>query len=109
MKEALQLPNNNNQANLGSAFVSYMGMMQSMYDGRPFLSAGGYVGLCPGDTQLGDIIFIPFGAHVPYIVRKLSKRTREYKLIGEAYVHGIMRGEFVNQTSSQPEIVIELK
>ena len=76
--------------------------MLSMYDSRPFLSAHGYAGLCPGRTQPGDIICIPLVAHVPYIIREVP--DRKYKLIGEAYVYGIMDGEFVKQGSPQPEI-----
>jgi hypothetical protein len=101
MKSMAQLFNLE-QSNLESVFVSYMDMMLFMYDSRPFLSAHGYAGLCLGRTQLGDIICILLGAHVPYIIREVS--DCKYKLIGEAYVYGIMDGEFVNQESPQPEI-----
>ena len=33
-----------------------------------------------------------FGVKVPYILRRAEKES-QYKLVGEAYVHGLMRGE----------------
>jgi hypothetical protein len=82
--------------------ISYMNMARSMHRSRPFISATGYVGLCPSETQKEDTIFVPWGGHVPYIIRpkrgKLQTRQavseeQQWTLVGEAYVHGIMHGE----------------
>jgi hypothetical protein len=35
-----------------------------------------------------------FGATVPFILRK-ADATEHYQLVGEAYLHGLMRGEAV--------------
>lgn len=78
----------------GHNFSSYMSMMQSMHDSRPFLSASGYVGLCPSQAKPDDLIFIPLGAPVPLIIRG---ENGKYRLVGEAYVYGIMDGEFLSQ------------
>ncbi|RMJ04946.1 hypothetical protein CDV36_014380 [Fusarium kuroshium] len=59
---------------------------------KPFLSAGGYVGLGPGAMDSGDVIAIFYGAHVPFVLRP---KGQEFQLLGEAYVHGIMDGEFM--------------
>ncbi|RTE69393.1 hypothetical protein BHE90_016225 [Fusarium euwallaceae] len=58
---------------------------------KPFLSAGGYVGLGPGAMASGDVIVIFYGAHVPFVLRP---KGQEFQL-GEAYVHGIMNAEFM--------------
>jgi hypothetical protein len=60
---------------------------------KPFLSAEGYVGLVPAVAEIGDIIIIIFGATVPFVVRELD--GGKVQLIGEAFVHGIMDGEFL--------------
>ena len=67
---------------------------------RGFVSSKGYLGLGPQYTREGDIMVIIFGADMPYILRKLE--NGQYMLIGEAYVHGIMDGEFM-QTNPEPE------
>jgi hypothetical protein len=63
------------------------------YDGRPFLSANGYVGLTPARSQPGDIACIAFAANIPFVLRTLPSGL--YELMGEADVHGIMDGEFM--------------
>jgi hypothetical protein len=60
--------------------------------GRKLLITGkGYVGLAPITAQKGDIIAILFGCSMPVILRRYGDKG--YKLVGEAYVHGIMEGE----------------
>jgi hypothetical protein len=47
------------------------------------------------DRKPGAICCVFFGATVPFILRKVDEASH-YKLIGEAYIHGLMRGEAVN-------------
>jgi len=61
-------------------------------DRRPLLASGGFLGIGPHETEPGDLIFILLGAGVPYIMRRRSQEGK-LRLIGEAYVHGIMDGE----------------
>ncbi|KAK0124224.1 hypothetical protein ONS95_009200 [Cadophora gregata] len=53
---------------------------------RLFRTTGGYIGLAPVDVDYGDALYILDGARVPFLLRK-------NRLVGEAYVHGIMHGE----------------
>jgi hypothetical protein len=71
----------------------YVIAMEYLHNRRPFLSTKGYVGLIPAHSEPGDLICIIFGAIVPFVLRKLQ--NGQYELIGEAYVHGIMDGEFM--------------
>lgn len=67
--------------------------------GRVFFSTTtGYIGLAPHGTVEGDVIYIVLGASVPYVLRPLA--GDDYTLIGEAYVQGIMRGEFMDMQHS---------
>lgn len=51
-----------------------------------------FLGLCPPETEGGDFICILYGCSVPVILRETPDRTQMI-LIGEAYVHGKMDGE----------------
>jgi hypothetical protein len=63
---------------------------------RPMLSASGYVGLVPGDTQQGDILVLLQDCNAPYVLRPCVPEHGEmsHELIGEAFVWGIMDGEY---------------
>ena len=75
---------------------SYINMMGYLHNRRPFLSKKGYVGLGPGGLREGDLIYVLLGAYVPFILRA-SQDSVDHELIGEAYVHGIMDGELMQQ------------
>ena len=48
------------------------------------------IGQVPLKTALGDVIFTGFGAPVLFVLRP----TRDsYRLIGQYYIHGLMKGE----------------
>ncbi|KUJ13377.1 HET-domain-containing protein [Mollisia scopiformis] len=55
-----------------------------------FSTREGSLGLGPSVLKEGDLCCILFGAPVPLILRCAGK---QYKLVGEAYVHGVMKGE----------------
>jgi hypothetical protein len=73
--------------------IGYMSSMAEMQDAKPFLSETGHVGLCPDDSQRGDYLLFPVGAHVPYVFRQIDDQY--FKLIGEAYVYGLMDSEIL--------------
>lgn len=68
-----------------------------------FVSKKGYIGLAPSDTQAGDRICVFAGGRMPFIVRNLEEGNNEkssdlgahFRLLGDAYVHGLMDGEVV--------------
>jgi len=59
---------------------------------RSFVGKQGYLGLVPQDAKEGDLVVVLFGAVQPFVLRSEGGR---YKLIGEAFVYGIMDGEFM--------------
>jgi len=89
--EALRLPETYNSERVVNQH--YRVAMGFQHNRKPFLSAEGYVGLVPAIAEIGDIIIIIFGATVPFVVRKLDGGRAQ--LIGEAFVYGIMDGEFL--------------
>lgn len=61
-----------------------------------FSTETGYIGLGHPDTVIGDELHLIQGSDTPFILRKSDGR---YELVGEAYVHGIMDGELVDDTT----------
>ena len=85
---------------LQSSIGKYIGTRTS--HGRFFVSTRQYMGLAPQDACGGDKIYILLGASVPFVLRKQQQQQQQeqerdsgpcyHRLIGEAYVHGIMKG-----------------
>ncbi|KAH6972338.1 heterokaryon incompatibility protein-domain-containing protein [Ilyonectria sp. MPI-CAGE-AT-0026] len=66
--------------------------IRKWYDSRRFgINESGDFAAVPKATRTGDIICIFNGGRVPYVLRP-GKRGY-YQLVGECYVHGMMRGE----------------
>jgi hypothetical protein len=60
---------------------------------RPFRTLKGHFGIGPCKMLPGDLLYILIGVDVPYIVR--PDTHGRLRLVGEAYVHGIMDGEVI--------------
>lgn len=68
----------------------------------------GYFALVPRGTREGDEIVVLENACVPFVVREAyydQGTCQGYELLGEAYVHGIMKGEAMNMPDSDLEDV----
>ncbi|KAG4412142.1 hypothetical protein IFR04_014736 [Cadophora malorum] len=72
----------------------YTAELQRLHSRRPFLSKAGRVGLAPQNSQRCDQICIFAGGKVPYIIRPMIDGSTSFRLVGEAYIHGIMYGEY---------------
>lgn len=75
----------------GTSFMYIAGLR------RFFVTRSGYMGLGPNSMQRGDKVFVFPGGDVPFVLR--ASETGRYRLVGEAYVHGMMNGEALNNTS----------
>ncbi len=88
--------------------------------GRAFaLTRGGYMDMAPPGTVAGDAVCLLHGPETPFILRSLSAddggggdmcrgstsnlKREAARLVGEAYVHGIMDGEAMG-FSMQPQM-----
>ncbi|KAI1841287.1 hypothetical protein JX266_012523 [Neoarthrinium moseri] len=59
-----------------------------------FITETGYVGFSyDAGIDAGDRVAVFYGSHVPFLLRR-SDET--FRIVGEAYVHGIMNGEFMS-------------
>jgi hypothetical protein len=58
-----------------------------------------YLGFGPNGLQPNDLVVVFLGVETLFVLR--ASGERQYKLVGEAYVHGIMDGEFAKATLDQ--------
>ncbi|KAI1637236.1 hypothetical protein F4809DRAFT_605197 [Biscogniauxia mediterranea] len=63
------------------------------------------LGMATRGVQRGDAVVLKRGGQAPLVLRKLE--DGKYTLIGEAYVHGIMAGEFVRK-AMQEKLPVEI-
>ncbi len=71
--------------------------LESLSSLRPFATKRGFIGMGPECMQQGDVIAIIIGLSAPMILRKFG--DGKYEIVGEAYVHGIMDGEAMDDQS----------
>ncbi|KAJ9633849.1 hypothetical protein H2204_006634 [Knufia peltigerae] len=65
---------------------------------RGSVTRGRYMATLPGTAMENDEIAIVYGAQMPLVLRPVGNDAdgRRYRLIGQAYVHGIMDGEMID-------------
>jgi hypothetical protein len=63
----------------------------------------GYFALVPRGTREGDEIVVFEKSCVPFVIRKTKCDSAWYNLLGEAYMHGIMKGEVMDM----PDLKVE--
>ena len=87
----------------GPAAQVYMLAMKKMHGRKPFCSADGFVGLVPAHARKEDVIAIVDGADIPFVFRSHSEKGQDqyWQLIGEAYVHTIMDGEYAAKVTER--------
>ena len=58
------------------------------------ITYGGYIGLLPLNAKLRDEIAVFHGCDTPFVIRlSATHQDRAYTVIGECYIHGMMKGE----------------
>ena len=65
---------------------------RTMQGRQLFFTTLGYVGIAPTAVKVGDSVAVFRGGRTPFIIRKHTD-SAAYQLIGDSYVHGLMRGE----------------
>ncbi|KAL8957983.1 MAG: hypothetical protein Q9193_004870 [Seirophora villosa] len=87
--------------------LDYMRFQRAYLVGRRFfLTSKGYYGIAHNALKVGDTCMVIPGATVPFVVRKTasvgeaSSASNRYRLVGEAYVQGIMQGELYDGQSN---------
>ena len=84
-----------------SLFQAYMGYVAPRR--KFFTTHNGLIGLGPRSIKPGDSVCILSGGLVPFILREDGSG---YRLVGESYVHGLMEGEAVRESTRFEEFLI---
>jgi hypothetical protein len=72
----------------------FEGTLQNVSVTRAFCrTAEGRLAQARPTAQTGDVFCVVLGAEVPYLLRPSSEKPGVYKLVGDAYLHGVMQGE----------------
>ncbi|KAF4632192.1 hypothetical protein G7Y89_g5939 [Cudoniella acicularis] len=71
--------------------------------GEFFSTVGGRVGLGPIGIQPGDQICILYNGLTPFILRPRPTTELKYRLVGDAYIHGLMHGEAFDADTRGPD------
>jgi hypothetical protein len=64
----------------------------------------GLLGLVPHLAEAGDQICILNGGAVPFVLRKGKRPLREHRLVGECYIHGLMKGEAMRSEYEERDV-----
>lgn len=77
----------------------------ALWDRVLFRSSDGRLGLGPSSLRKDDEVWIMGGGQAPFILRQAPEHTEypSHRLVGHAYVNGIMQGEAVKSMSSLQE------
>ncbi|VTT72411.1 unnamed protein product [Fusarium fujikuroi] len=71
---------------------------------RFIVTSDGQLGFCPERCEKGDVIMIIPGGKVPYVLRKTEDvkcTLRRYRLLGDAFINGVMEGQKISPSMSQ--------
>ncbi len=71
-----------------------------------FRTNQGQIGTALSSTRIGDEVWVLAGATIPFVLR--PNRDGHYRLLGQAYVHGIMHGEVGTKSSLEKALDIVL-
>ncbi|KAK0254812.1 hypothetical protein LTR12_001921 [Friedmanniomyces endolithicus] len=74
----------------------FFAMIEVAWGRRLSWTENGYLALLPEEADEGDLIVILRGGRLPFVVRPVA---HGFRLIGPAYVHGIMNGEAYDEES----------
>jgi hypothetical protein len=87
-----------NSTVLGQKQMNFQRATSRISRGRCLFRSGQkLLGLGPESSRTGDELWLIGSALTPFILRR-EEGTSNYLLIGEAYVHGIMHGEMMDET-----------
>ncbi|KDN65108.1 putative heterokaryon incompatibility protein [Colletotrichum sublineola] len=84
---------------------------ETLWERRPFLTDSGHLGLGGRSMEEGDAVWVVAGCQSPLVLREVPVASISgpfsYRLVGEAYLHGIMHGEAVDDGVQWEDICIQ--
>ncbi|AEO63096.1 uncharacterized protein THITE_2107963 [Thermothielavioides terrestris NRRL 8126] len=77
-----------------------MALINALRNRRLGITEAGRLGLFPRHGKVGDTVCVVQISDVPFLLRA-AEQSGKYCLVGECYVHGIMKGEVVEQEKAR--------
>ena len=74
-------------------------IMLTSFHKRLMFTHEGYIGMAPHHARKGDIVCLLLGCRIPVVLRE--RKEGGFRLVGEAYVHGIMKGEAMTKDNEE--------
>jgi hypothetical protein len=94
------------------AWIEYYESFSIICEGRAFFSTSkGRIGLGPSDVAKGDVVCVFYSGDPLYVIRFKDRdgEGEEAELVGEAYVHGLMRkGQAFNSPDREADEIFVL-
>jgi hypothetical protein len=85
------IPRTDSNKQPGTANDLFHFRLPSHWRSRRFITTTkGFAGLAPVSCRSGDVICVILGCRTPIILRPVDEH---FEIVGEAYVHGVMKGE----------------
>jgi hypothetical protein len=99
---------------LGDAAICFNYETRHLEDMQLFKTAGGQIGYARAGVREGDMICLFNASPVFHVLRREADRTEgalgdryeTYRLMGDAYVHGWMKGETEDMDFEERDIVL---
>ncbi|KAK5085250.1 hypothetical protein LTR05_004531 [Lithohypha guttulata] len=83
----------NRLARLNTLMTPFDSLFGQWCYGRKFFSTKrGYMGWVPEGAQAGDRLCVFHGSRMPFVIRSVPDKKDSFRIIGAAYVHGLMYG-----------------
>lgn len=89
---------------LVSSFVQ--NQARALHNRKIFRTRTGFYGVCHFNVRPGDFCTVFRGANIPFVLRSSATDERDasypdsYRLIGEAYIQGVMNGEILDSIAN---------
>lgn len=90
-----------------TAALQYMASLEHCSSLKFFRTAKGLMGMGPRSMEIGDSIWLAPGAEVFFVLRE-RHGTKRCEFVGDAYVHGLMHGEALDN-ADQDLTTVELE
>ncbi len=103
-------PTNNSQTLPPSAWAAVSeGIATIIEDKDMFVTAQGYLGLGHEGFEAGDVVCVFSGDETPFLLGQSTiENETAFRFLSECYVHGVMDGEAMKDTSTNPLLQIPL-
>lgn len=85
---------------------AFVGRMMISNNRCLFKTKTGYLGVGPSLSREGDRVVLAKGGMVPLVLRAVDNTKVKWELVGDAYIHGIMRGEIFDKTKCERTLIV---